>query len=122
MRNVLFHILASTLIVMAGCERGATRAFRMATQSNVRSFASALREFESDVGRYPTSEEGLSALETAPAGTMEKWDGPYAIGELENDAFGFRYIYRSPGTNGQPFTILSVGPDGKEGTSDDIAP
>ena len=68
-----------------------------------------------DIGRYPTQEEGLQALMTQPKGAKE-WSGPYLKGAgVPNDPWDRPYIYRSPGLHGQPFDLLSLGADGREG-------
>ena len=61
----------------------------------IQGFASALRLFHEDVGRYPSTSEGLAAL-VKPTGAS--WKGPYlAGGNVPNDPWGKPYIYRSPG-------------------------
>jgi general secretion pathway protein G len=79
------------------------------------SFASALDLFYLDIGRYPSTNEGLAALVQRPAGTTG-WNGPYLRnGSVPNDPWGNPYKYRSPGENGRPHDIWSLGPSGKEG-------
>jgi general secretion pathway protein G len=77
----------------------------------------ALEIFEVQNDRFPTTAEGLNALITNP-GNLEKWEP--TMDKLPVDPWGHGYIYRSPGKNGEPFDLLSAGPDGKEGTADDI--
>lgn len=68
-----------------------------------------------DVGRYPTTEEGLSALLVAPP-NVERWNGPYLTrGAKLTDPWGQPYRYRSPGEHGD-FDIFSYGPAGSEGS------
>lgn len=86
---------------------------RTVAQSQIEEFMSALDSFYIDVGRYPTTDEGLQALREKPAGARN-WKGPYLKKELPNDPWGNAYVYRSPGHNGG-FEILSYGADGKEG-------
>jgi len=69
--------------------------------------------FKLDVGRYPTTEEGLNALVAKPA-TASGWNGPYLKGGLPNDPWGKPYIYKSPAENGA-FEILTLGADGVPG-------
>ena len=66
--------------------------------------------FKSDVGRYPTTEEGLKALLKQPPG-VEDWDGPY-IKKLDTflDPWGAPYHYRSPGEHSD-YDLFSYGPD-----------
>jgi general secretion pathway protein G len=70
--------------------------------------------FKLEVGRYPTSQEGLQALITAPAG-VTNWNGPYWKKEtLPKDPWGNEYKYIFPGQHGA-YDIVSYGADGKEG-------
>jgi general secretion pathway protein G len=67
-----------------------------------------------EIGRYPTSQEGLQALITAPSG-VTNWNGPYwKNGSLPKDPWGNEYKYTSPGTNA-PYGIVSLRADGKDG-------
>ena len=80
----------------------------------MQSFSSALDLFYLDLGRYPTTNEGLTALVQRPAGTSG-WNGPYLKNSaVPNDPWGHPYKYRSPSDHG-PFEIVSLGASGKEG-------
>jgi general secretion pathway protein G len=89
----------------------------------IQSFASALDLFYLDVGRYPSSAEGLVAL-VRPTGVVAAWNGPYLKGtSVPNDPWGRPYAYRSPGEHGA-YDVVSYGADGQEGgsgTAADIA-
>ncbi len=74
----------------------------------------ALDQFRLDVGRYPTSEEGLQALVTAPGGEAA-WAGPYLKKGVPADPWGRPYVYQQPGTHGGDFDLLSYGKDGRAG-------
>jgi general secretion pathway protein G len=77
----------------------------------------ALDTFEIDVGRYPTTEEGLAAL-LQPPPNVTSWKGAY-VKRATNDPWGNGYMYRFPGqhnTNG--YDLYSLGPDGREGNDD----
>lgn len=81
--------------------------------------ALALDLFELDSGKYPAAEQGLSALRTAPA-DAENWRGPY-LKQEPIDPWGNPYRYLYPGTrNPKDYDLFSLGPDGVEGTADDI--
>lgn len=81
--------------------------------------ALALDLFELDTGRYPTTEQGLAALRAKPA-DAENWRGPY-LKRDPVDPWGRGYRYLQPGQkNTQDYDLFSLGPDGAEGTSDDI--
>jgi general secretion pathway protein G len=70
--------------------------------------------YKLEIGRYPSSQEGLQALISAPAGTAN-WNGPYwKKNTLPKDPWGNEYKYVAPGTKG-PYDIISLGADGKEG-------
>jgi len=74
----------------------------------------ALDLYKLEVGRYPTTQEGLQALVQAPSGASN-WNGPYwKKSTLPKDPWGNEYKYTSPAQSG-PYDILSLGADGKEG-------
>jgi general secretion pathway protein G len=80
----------------------------------IQSFASSLDLFYLDLGRYPTSSEGLAALVQRPGGSTG-WNGPYLKNNsVPNDPWGNPYKYRSPGDH-NPYEIISLGSDGREG-------
>lgn len=73
----------------------------------------SLEIFKLDAGRYPTTEEGLSALVTKPA-SASGWNGPYLKGGLPTDPWGKPYTYKGPAGNVE-FEILTLGADGAPG-------
>ncbi len=85
-------------------------------------FSIPLTTFQTSMGGYPTTEEGLQALVTPPSINAERWRGPYVKDSaLLNDSWGTPYFYRSPGVhNPRSYDIWSAGPDRREGTNDDI--
>lgn len=84
--------------------------------TEVESFSSALDLFKLDVGRYPSTQEGLGALLADPAG-VENWNGPYVKATTSlNDPWGHPFIYRSPGEHGE-YDLFSYGPNGANGES-----
>jgi len=82
-------------------------------------FESVLDIYRLDVGRYPTTEEGLQALQVRPA-SVENWDGPYLKKDVPLDPWNKPYVYRCPGQHGD-FDLLSYGADGAEGGDGDNA-
>lgn len=85
-----------------------------AAKIQIQSLGSALDLFNLDIGRYPSTGEGLTALVQSP-GTIPSWNGPYLKGGVvPNDPWGKAYVYRSPGEHG-PYDIMSYGSDGQEG-------
>lgn len=88
-----------------------------AAQAQVELLSTALDTFRLDLGRYPTTEEGLQALRHNPGG-LERWDGPYLKKAVPLDPWGKSYVYKSPGEHGA-FDLLSYGADGVLGGEGD---
>ncbi len=82
-------------------------------KSQIEAFDRAVDTFRLDVGRFPTAEEGLTALNVKPA-DADKWNGPYLKKDIPLDPWGHAYVYKIPGTKGD-FEILSYGKDGQPG-------
>ena len=80
----------------------------------IEDFSTALDAFRLDMGRYPTTSEGLQALVSQPAGAT-RWNGPYLRKNIvPKDPWGHDYQYRSPGQHGY-FDLYSLGADNAEG-------
>jgi general secretion pathway protein G len=71
----------------------------------------SLELFKLDVGRYPTTQEGLQALVVKP-GAVNGWNGPYLKGGVPSDPWGNPYRYAN---NGGAIEIISLGADGAAG-------
>ena len=84
-----------------------------AAKAQISSLESALDSYRLDVGSYPTTQMGLEALQTKPAG-VDKWDGPYLKKEVPLDPWSHPYIYKSPGDHGD-YDLMSYGADGQPG-------
>ena len=104
------------LIVLVGPRfiRGQEKAETRAAAAQIANFGTALDTFRLDVGRYPTTQEGLAALIQRP-GSTDRWDGPYLKTNVPNDPWGRPYFYRSPGEGGRPYDLYSLGSDGAPG-------
>jgi general secretion pathway protein G len=90
-----------------------------AARAQVELLGTALDTFRLDVGRYPTAQEGLAALQQRPFG-LDRWDGPYLKkGTVPKDPWDRPYYYRSPGEGGRPYDLLSYGADGAPGGDGD---
>ena len=83
-------------------------------KAQMEAFEKSLDTYRLDVGRYPSTEEGMAALMAAPATAGAKWNGPYLKKGVPLDPWGHPYQYRSPGTKGD-YEILSTGKDGQPG-------
>ena len=79
----------------------------------------ALDQYRLDVGSYPTTEQGLAALNTKPQ-NAEKWAGPYLKKAVPADPWGNRYLYKSPGDHGE-YDLHSLGQDNQPGGSGEAA-
>ena len=87
-----------------------------AAHADISSIKTALDAFEVDNGFYPKS---LQDLVTAPS-NAKNWHGPY-LEKVPQDPWGNNYVYYFPGKhNPSAFDLLSIGPDAKEGTEDDV--
>ena len=82
-------------------------------KQQITEFESVLDLYRLDVGKYPTTEEGLVALRVRPSG-VENWDGPYLKKDVPLDPWNHAYVYRCPGQHGD-FDLISYGADGQEG-------
>ncbi|GGH03988.1 MAG TPA: type II secretion system protein GspG [Oceanicaulis sp.] len=82
----------------------------------------AVEMFRLDMGRYPTTDEGLEVLVTAPADprlAARFPEGGY-INRLPEDPWGGQYQYMSPGEHGR-FDVWSLGADARPGGEDNNA-
>jgi general secretion pathway protein G len=89
-------------------------------KAQIEAFDKSLDTYRLDVGRYPSAEEGLGALMTAPPSAGAKWNGPYLKKGVPLDPWGHPYQYRSPGSKGE-YEIVSLGKDGQPGGTGDNA-
>lgn len=92
-------------------------------EAQVKLLRGAVQTLHLDLGRLPTSEEGLGLLGSAPADALlaANWRGPYLDDQLPLDPWGNPYLYAVPGANSQPFALYSLGADGKAGGTGDAA-
>jgi general secretion pathway protein G len=87
----------------------------------ISAFEQALDLYRLDVGRYPSTEEGLAALVRQPSGSAG-WNGPYLDGQtVPADPWGFAYVYRVPGANGD-YDLYTLGADNRPGGTGENAP
>ena len=88
-------------------------------KAQIESFHRALASYRVDVGTFPSTEQGLQALLSAPAG-VTRWHGPYLSKAVPVDPWGQPYVYRSPAQKGD-YDLLSYGKDGQPGGTGDAA-
>ena len=109
---VIIGLLASLVAPKLFSKLGSSKV--KTAKAQIQMISTALDAFRLDVGRYPTTEEGLKVLWKNP-GNIKNWDGPYLPKPVPNDPWGHPYIYKSPGPDGKPYELKSLGADGKPG-------
>jgi general secretion pathway protein G len=88
-------------------------------RQSIERIGSILDMYKLDVGSYPSTEQGLQALVSAPAGVTD-WNGPYVKGQAPVDPWNHPYIYRNPSDRaGHDYDLCSTGPSGA-GSGDEI--
>jgi general secretion pathway protein G len=87
-----------------------------AAKHDIGTLNQALKLYRLDIGRYPTTEQGLSALVTKPSAepVPQNWKKGGYLDSLPNDPWGHPYQYANPGTKGE-IDIYSYGADKKPG-------
>ena len=82
------------------------------TAQQIENIGSLLEEYKIDVGTFPTSDEGLAALNTKPS-DVENWQGPYAKnGGVPPDPWNHPWTYHSPSAReGHDYDLCSAGPN-----------
>jgi general secretion pathway protein G len=82
-------------------------------KQSVERLASVLDLYKLDVGSYPSSEEGVGALNTRPS-SASGWNGPYLKGDAQPvDPWNHPYVYRNPSTRrGRDYDLCSRGQSG----------
>jgi general secretion pathway protein G len=116
----LLELLVVIVIIGLLASLVAPRYFDQVGKSNTKiaraqidSLEKALDQYRLDLGRYPSTEQGLAALYTKPP-NLEKWDGPYLKKPVPPDPWGNSYVYKSPGEHGD-YDLSSLGSDGQPG-------
>jgi len=115
---VILVVLAGVVVTRFGNRTEQAR--DAAAKTDIQAIDTAIEAFQVDCQRYPTNEEGLGALITAPAGVQDKWKGPYLKrNDVPVDPWNRPYVYHYPGAhNTSSYDLLSMGPDGREGGDD----
>lgn len=84
----------------------------VAAAAQIKLIEQALDQYRLDVGSYPTTEQGLNALQANPG--VGGWDGPYLKKGVPEDPWSRPYIYQCPGQHGE-YDLCSYGKDGAPG-------
>lgn len=93
------------------------KAKQKAAKSQISLLETAIDTYRLDVGKFPTTQQGLQALREQPSGE-DKWDGPYLPKEVPLDPWGNPYEYKAPGDHSD-YDIISYGADGNPGGEDE---
>jgi len=102
------------LMVLPNVVGQAEKARVKAAVAQIAALGTALDSFALDVGRYPTTQEGLDALVEAPSG-LKMWDGPYTNKKIGLDPWANPYQYEGPEGDRSTYLLLSYGADGSPG-------
>lgn len=109
---ILATMVAPNVFRHVGAARDTT------AKSQIEMIGSGLDTYRLDNGMYPTTEQGLAALQVAPSyePIPTNWNGPYLRKEVPNDPWGRPYVYISPGqANPNGYDLMSYGADGQPG-------
>jgi general secretion pathway protein G len=118
---VLVILATLSAIVLPKFTGQSKKAKVTSARTQISQFEVALDAFEIEVGRYPTTAEGLRALVEKPTSDADGWQQPYLKRDIPQDPWGNDYQYRYPGQyNENGYDLYSVGPDHKLGGDDDI--
>jgi general secretion pathway protein G len=111
---VIIGILAA-LIVPRVVGRG-EEARAVAAKQDVSAIMQALKLYRLDNGRYPTSDQGLQALQVRPQSTPAPTNWKQYLDKLPRDPWGNPYLYLNPGVRGE-IDVFSLGADAQPGGS-----
>jgi general secretion pathway protein G len=109
---IVITLIAAVMAVVAGkvIQNKHQAEYKLA-KTQMTTLAASIDQYQSDVGELPDSLEQLSK---APA-NADGWLGPYAKAEELKDPWHHAIEYRKPGANEQPYSLTSLGVDGKPG-------
>ena len=118
---VLVILTALAAVVVPKFTKRSEQARITAARADIAVIGGQLDAFEIDTGRYPATEEGLGALLERPS-DVTVWNGPYfGRSTMPKDPWGHPYVYKCPGDhNTTGYDLSSYGPNGQEGSDDDI--
>ena len=86
-------------------------------ETQIKMLRGALQTMRLDISRWPSEAEGLSLLTTRPgdAEAARGWAGPYLDEAVPQDPWGQPYQYSPQSSGDNPFSLYSLGADGKPG-------
>lgn len=88
---------------------------KVRVQQDIASINSALDIYKLDNDRYPTTQQGLTALTKKPTITPipNNWNGPY-LNNIPKDPWENKYVYSFPGTHNNKYDLYSKGDPNQE--------
>jgi general secretion pathway protein G len=121
-------LVLAILVIIAGFAvtaiRPAQRRAKInAAKAQIEAFKTPLEMYNMSIGDFPSSAQGLEALRYSPTDLTDPnmWDGPYLDKDVPLDPWLNPYQYEWPPRNQEDFPdIWSWGPDGQDGTDDDV--
>ncbi len=116
---IIIGLLATLVVTKVASKIDQAR--ETTTKANLKALAAAVNQFRMDTARFPTEDEGLLALIEQPS-DVQTWEpgGYLETTEIPKDGWGNEFIYELYPESGKQFVISSMGPDGEEGTDDDL--
>jgi general secretion pathway protein G len=113
---IVLAILGGLIVILAGQVTGQLKKARMKqARIQIAEVGKALDTYYTDCGQYPSTEEGLAALVTAPS-TCSNWGPDPYIKKVNKDPWGAEFVYESTGSN---YVLRSLGSDRREGGTGD---
>jgi general secretion pathway protein G len=120
-RIATLTVIVSGLAIIGGIQIQLIRLNRARyseTRARIAELQDALRQYRADNGYYPTTDQGLSALDNGI------WDGDPGmviprepLVRLPRDGWGNPYFYES---DGDAYVLRSLGPPGSESSRDAV--
>ena len=116
---IIIGLLATLVVTKVASQIDKSRL--ITTKANLKMLHSAVNQFRMDTGRFPTEDMGLLDLIEQPTDVTNWEPGGYLeTTEISPDGWGNEFIYEPFPESGKQFAIRSMGPDGEEGTEDDL--
>lgn len=112
---IILGILAAIVVPRVMDRPDAARIIK--AKQDIRAIESSLNLYKLDNFVYPTTDQGLEALVSKPAGSPEPRNWKAYMDRLPKDPWGSGYQYLSPGVKGE-IDIFSLGADGQAGGED----
>lgn len=119
--GIIAVILGGSIAVVGKLGEGAKL---QRVESDFNAISSAIKMYKINAGSAPTTQQGLIALYVKPTTPPipKRWTPADSKKEVPLDPWNQPYQYRNPGKiDSTDFEIYTIGPDGQEGTEDDIS-